>query len=270
MLGEERSLFNKKYQILGITLIELLCSLLISSVILSAVIAIYSLVQKHFKQQTALHNLTENSRIVEQLWMTAIHSAAYRGCFKAAKINISPYYHADVKTGTDAFSIDDVDALGDDVLFDMKDNDVIYATNSHNLSVNDDILISDCETLELAKVKNVTISSNNQKITIYKPLNKLYKKFSQINTYQRDSYYIGNTHRFDQHHQMIYALYQIKNGKKTEIMEGINDMKITVSMLKEGVMIDQPLTTLTEDVVGISIALKHDLNKIQYSYVAIR
>lgn len=235
---------------------------------LSGVITFYGVVQKQFRRQTALLELSDHSRIAEQLWMTVIRSK---------KTTISPYYYKDAKPGTDAFTIDYVDTLGEDVLFDMQDHTVVYTTSSHKFSVNDDLMISDCKSVEFFKVKNAVVSNNEQKIITDKPLNKMYKKFSEVNSYQHESYYIGSTQRFDNHHQVINALYRInKKGKKTEIIEGINDMKIGYSVLKEGVMIDQPILYEDETITGVAISLKHvsliepSLSKKQYSYVAIR
>lgn len=266
-------------KIAGVTMVELLWSLTISTFIISALISLYLVTQKHFRLQTALLSLTENSRIAEQLWMTVIRSALYKGCLKTEKTNITPYYANDVKPGTDAITINYADTMGDDLLLDMKDYDVIYTTISHRFSTNDEIMISDCESSEFFKVKNAMVTSKYQKIISHQPLKKLYKKYSQVNVYQHESYYIAKTNRYDKYHQIIDALYRKnKDGHKTEMIEGINDMKILYSIIKEGSMIDIPTNHFynNSDIIGISILLKHTslieryLNKMQYIYVAIR
>ncbi len=255
--------------IAGVTMLELLCSLMISVIIVSGLTSIYGITQQHFKLQTALLGLTENSRIMEQLWMTVIRSAVYQGCLKMKKANITPYYASDVKPGTDAITIRYADTMGDDLLLDMKDDSVMYVTSSHRFSINDDIMISDCESVEFFKVKNVTVSTKNQKIISDKPLKKLYKKYSQVNLYQSESYYIG----------MIDALYRKnKNGHKMEIMEGINDMKFSFSIIQGGRVKDISAGDFDDnnDIKGVGILLKHTsliknrMNKTQYIYVALR
>lgn len=265
-------------KIAGVTMVELLWSLMISVFIVSSLTSLYLLTQKYFRKQTALLSLTENSRIAEQLWMTVIRSAVYGGCLKTEKASITPYYSNEVKPGTDAITINYADPMGDDLLFDMKDYSAVYATSSHKFSINDDIMISDCESVEFFRVKNIIASSKNQQIISYKPLKKLYKKHSQVNLYQHESYYIERTNRYDEYHQMIDAFYRKnKDGKKTEMIEGINDMKIFYSIIKDGNMTDIPTGHFYEtgDITGISILLKHaslierGLNKAQYIYVAI-
>lgn len=264
-------------KIAGVTMVELLISLMMSVFIVSGLMSIYWLTQKHFRWQTALVNLTENSRIAEQLWMIVIRSAQYNGCLRIDKVSITPYYSNEVKAGTDAITLHYADTIGDGVLFDMKEYNVIYTTSRKKFSINDEVMISDCESLEFFKVKNVVMSSKNQKIISYKPLKKLYKSYSQVNAYQHESYYIASTHRYDKYHQMIDALYR-KDGHKIEMIEGISDMKIFYSVIKEGVMQDIAAVDFNKnnDITGISILLEHtslierDLHKIQNIYVAIR
>ncbi len=266
-------------KIAGITLVEILWSLTISVLIMSGLISLYLVTEKHFRLQTALISLNENSRITEQLWMTVIRSALYKGCLKTKKTNITTYHANDVKPGTNAITINYVDTMGDDLLFDMKDYSVIYVTSNHRLYANDEIIISDCKSSEVFKVKKIMSYSKNQKIISDKPLKKLYKKYSQVNIYHHESYYIGSTNRYDKYHHVINALYRKnKDGHKTEIIEGINDMKIYCSVIKEDTMQDVALVDFNENnyITGIAILLEHasliesGLHSTQNIYVAIR
>lgn len=264
-------------KIIGVTLVELLLSLVVSFFIIISLTSIYGFTQKHFRSQTALVNLTENSQIAEQLWMTVLRSVIYNGCLKREKISITPYYSGEVKAGTDAITLHYADTIGDDVLFDMKEYNVIYITSRKKFSIDDEIMISDCESLEFFKIKNIVQSSKNQKITSYKPLKKLYKSYAQVNAYQHESYYIANTHRYDKYHQIIYALYR-KDSRKTEMIEGISDMKIFYSVLKESIMQDIASRDFNEnnDITGVAILIKHmslierNFEKIQNIYVSLR
>lgn len=264
-------------KIAGITIVELLISLMVSVLIIMSLTSIYWLTQKHFRLQTALVSFTENSYIAEQLWMTVLRSVVYNGCLKIEKISITPYYSSEVKEGTDAITIHYADTIGDDLLFDMKEYNVMYTTSSAKFSINDDVMISDCESVEFFKVKGVVKSSKSQKIISDKPLKKLYKIYSQVNTYQHESYYIARTHRYNKYHQVIDALYR-KNDYKTEMIEGISDMKIFYSVIKEGVLQDVASRDFNENnaITGIAILLKHtslierDFNKIQNIYVSLR
>lgn len=264
-------------KITGITIVELLISLMISVFIVMGLTSMYWLTQKYFRLQAALVSLTENSHIAEQLWMTVLRSAVYNGCFKMKKISITPYYSDEIKPGTDAITIHYADTDGDDLLFDMKEYNAMYTTSSKKFSINDDIMITDCESVEFFKVKNVFISSKKQKIISDKPLKKLYKIYSQVNTYQHESYYIARTHRHDKYHQIIDALYR-KNDYKTEMIEGISDMKIFYSVIEEGVMQDIASRDFNgnNNIAGIAIFLKYtslierNFHKMQNIYVSLR
>lgn len=77
-------------------------------------------------------------------------------------------------------------------------------------------------------------------------------------THENNTYFIGKTKRKDDKGEPVYALYQVDiNKQKRELVEGINDMKIQYTILKNNQLFDVAENEVTNEdkVVGVSITL---------------
>lgn len=96
---------------------------------------------------------------------------------------------------------------------------------------------------------------------------------TELGIYKKESYFIGKTKRYDKKQHAIFALYKRdEHGKKMEMIEGIDMMKILYSYIENDRMVDRSFFA-SQRPVGIAIRLNHialHLVTKQNIYVALR
>lgn len=99
-----------------------------------------------------------------------------------------------------------------------------------------------------------------------------------VETHEVNTYFVSKTLRINDRGEAIYALYQLnKNKYKRELVEGIHDMKIQYSILKNNRIIEVNSSELNSEskIIGISIMLtfsslnKFSLQKNEFMYVSL-
>ncbi len=225
-------------KIIGFTLIELMLGVALSALIMIYLITIYLAVLQNQNSQIALSTLKENSEILSPLLLSAIHGAGYMGCAR-----LTDDFPLSNKTDYQLTAKNRV-VVQDDTLItrqasfhmamlskNMQDKSIFYLTKMvENLSQGDIVLISNCKTADIAKVKNIlSLVNGSQRIMTESPLSVLYSANTEVRKLEINTYYIAATNRKNARGELIYALY-VKNfqQEKIEKLEGINAMKIKV------------------------------------------
>lgn len=262
----------------GMTLIELMCSLLLSMLIIMCLIDIYIATEKNHLAQSALMNVQQNARMAMQILTHEIRRAGYVGCSKIMmmKYKIEKYSSPDVKPGSDAITIYNV-TTDSGTVTSMSDLKTLEVMDGPSFHVGENLFVSDCVSAEVFSIKKVIKSGNNsQRIMTMKNLSKKYSQFAEVGRVENNSYYIGQTTRVDEDGKPIFVLYKLdSNDRKLELVEGINDMQIDFTILSDG-SLSQSKTANGPELLGVAVeltlsGLNHfPLFKKEYNYVALR
>lgn len=243
-----KTYFIKKQQ--GVTLLELMISLFIAMMILFYITAIFLFYEKNHDMQVALTSVTENANMISQLFKNEIHAAGYIGCGKLTDTfpikNNTPLkitLHG-IDVASKILTISHADFQHAELIKNMHSDSVLYVTNTVKFSAGDVLLVSDCKSADIFMVKNIDFYSKEiNKITAVTPLANRYEKNALVSQYEVNTYYIDTTDRFDTKGFPIHALYQKDiYQNKTELIEGIEDMKINAD---GGVAIECKLKSVT-------------------------
>lgn len=285
----------KRKNIIGVTLIELMLSLLLSLLIMSAIGEIYLAVLNSYLAQQTLLTVQENAQLTSELLTNQIRMAGYVGCAKLTdeitlknngQLNfnlhnkLASYKDPAMKAGTDAISFWQASQQNAVLIKNMLYPNRLLATAAMKFSAGEQLIISDCKTVELFSIKKILVKENGQQEIIpLLPLHKLYKAQAEINKLEFKRYFIGKTGRLDYLGQPIYALYQReRDGRKVELVESIEAMEIYFTKIVNGRLVEYPADAVisTSDVVGVGFAFmlssltKPVLHKKWYTYVALR
>lgn len=278
----------------GFTLIELMLALLISSLILCSLSFIYLTCEKNQKTQAALMTIQENSRIAKEILGSAIHTAGYIGCVKLTKhflitndypvqltenSKMKPYAGNEKKPGSDAFSIIQANTVNAYLIQSMNDYSRLIVSTSLLFEEEELMVISDCKSADIFKIQQVINMGTMQIIIPERPLKKLYGLYAEVGQLENNTYYIAKTDRIDEARSPVYALYKKDiYSRKTEILDGINNMKINYAVSENGQLRQRRGDEINAQskIVGISIMLELSslnrvaMNKNVFYYVSLR
>lgn len=267
-------------------------SILISTIIFGSLTVIYLTAQKNLITQDALITIQENSRIAMQILSLALRTAGYIGCARLTndfpliseiRFNennkISPYYHDQIKPGTDGITVMRANPINAELVNNMSDYSHLVITGESQFDAKDMLLISDCESAEVFSVADVSgIDSNLQSVIAEKSLNKLYAAHAEIGYFEKNSYFVAKTERLDKSGSPIYALY-VRDiyANKTELVEGVSTMKILYGVLENEYLVEKTVNQINDwsKVIGVSVMLEFDglnashIKRNQYIYSAL-
>lgn len=99
-----------------------------------------------------------------------------------------------------------------------------------------------------------------------------------LDSHKVNTYFVAKTMRINDRDEAIYALYQLDTEKhKRELVEGVNDMKIQYSILKNNKIIEINANEINKEskIIGMSIMLtfaslnEFSLQKNEFMYVSL-
>lgn len=251
--------YNTKQKLHGLTLIELMLALTVTTMIFTILITVYISAENNFLQQSTLSREQENARLAIELLSTDIRMAGYVGCLKiTADFPLKNIIDAKNKISvtTNTITVRHVNLMHANLLKEMRGESTLHVTPKPDFVLNDILIISDCKAAEVLKVKKIFFEKNNQKITTDKPLINHFAENAEIGRLEINTYFIDKTDHKSVTGEPIYALYvRDITGERTELVEGINAL------------------TFHEDAHGVEIELAvATLSGSQnwYSYVAFR
>lgn len=251
-------------KIYGLTLIELLFALTISLLIFSIVRTIFLTTEKSFSTQHALSSIQENARNAIELLQSDIHAAGYIGC---AKLNYDfplknfPGYEFTSKNkivvNENTITLRHASVNHTYLTRAMQDSSTLHTTLETSFFADEILLISDCKSAEIFKVKKASANQYEQSITTTAPLSNQYLQNAEVSKLEINTYFIGKTSRQSRDGSPIYALYMTDvNKTKLELVEGVDGMK----------------TVLTDNGVDLVLQLSApenpSLHKIWYDWIA--
>lgn len=259
-------MYNRRNHTTGLTLIELLISVTIGFLILSAIYEIFLAVSKNHLANEALTEIRENSNIAINFLNNSIRLAGYSGCSHHFPFN-------PIDANAHSISVRYASNNAATLLASMQDNRYINVSQNPKLLLHKKLFISNCKTSEMFAAKSILHDNNSQKIEVEQPLQFRYEVFSEVSQLESKTFHVANTGRFDPLNQPIYALY----ANKTELVEGVNEIQFRYSVLIDNKVVEKSADELNhETIVGVSIELtmhslnQFNLNKKVYSYVALR
>ncbi len=261
----------------GITLIELMLALVLSLSLIYLVFEIYLIAEKNRLTQTALTTIQENTQVVTQLLKRQVRASTYFGCAKLtdnfpfvnhthfvlnAKNKIKKYQDADMKSGTDGIQFWHASIENTVLIKTMRGYSDLYVTSSLPISIQDNLIISDCKTAEAFQVKEIVpFQDGTEKIISTKPLTKLFSVHAEVNKLEIKSYYIGSESQL---------VSRDSYGNKTELADNISQMKIFFSRIEDNQLIEHPLNELidSDEIKSVSFVLNF-VDKTWPVYVAL-
>ncbi len=268
----------------GMTLIELMLALMLSTFIISALFEIYVMAEKNRLMQKNAITLQENAYVITQLLKEYVRRIAYTGCGKltpsfpfknnlrrevSLKNKITPYLNVDVKPGTDAIQLQYFSMHQASLIKATEELTVLYATHHLHLAAGDEAVISDCRHAETFRVKQVVLEKGGiQKIISEQPLTQFYEKNSAINKLEQDTFLVSTTHS--------KSGFFMKNnpGEKIELVADVEGMRVRYTVLEDQQLVDYPLKALRDATAVKSLSFTFqlhagDLHKPWYVYVAL-
>lgn len=238
----------------GLTLLELLIVLVISSLLINQLFTLYLHSKEHHIQHSAEQTMSEEMGFVNLLLEQAVAGAGYLGylgwenipVFDPAENNSLPmkiYASGDsripeniqkkMKPGTQAIALKQMDFQLSSLV--QKTNagssEIFVKNNSIHWDKEDKIIMADYQHAEINTILSVhALSSQEKSIQLTSPLHDAYEKNAYIGHYFERLYFIGDTgHKFPDK-QKIYGLYVYsENGMTEEITDLASDMQIDLS-----------------------------------------
>jgi len=247
-------LFSRKNKLSGLTLLELLIACSLSLVLIISLTASYLTAYQAQQIQSAFVTQQEQATLVIQRLNLILRSAGYHGCGASndrlyPKIEIKQINHSDSLTVWQA-SHNRVTVMDN-----MKNFYSIRVEPEPHLSIGDQILISDCETVEMGQVREIVFEKNQQILLLSQPLNKLYQRYAEVSKIAKITFFVSESHK-----KPFYALYQQINAQpKQEWVTGIKKINIHYDHDHNSVAIQLTFSP------NFSFLVKH-----WYSYVALR
>lgn len=222
----------------GLTLIEIMIGLVITSMMIICLLSIYLLTEKNNEIKIALNTIEDNANLLTEIFRNEIHQAGYRGCAKLSNEENKIEIHENQLTIRHASS------KYAELKRDMRSYSILYLSRNIKINKNNVYLISDCKTSDIFSASEVENSSNDiQKIISEFPLSKKYENNAEIRKMEIKTYYIVKTKRINLRGEPIYGLYVKENNDDSEeLIEGIESMKIYQEV--NGILIKLTLVSL--------------------------
>jgi type IV pilus assembly protein PilW len=225
-----------KSSVAGLTLIELMIALFISMLILSLVTTIFLAAEKNFRLQIALSHIQENARLAIHFLNSNLQNVGFIGCAKLT--NDFPIKNYETYTinpnnritiNNNIITLRHMSVQNAYLIQSMRGYSTLHVSNDQVFSENDILIISDCKSVEIFRVKKVVNSKNEQVITTTQPLSFLYENNSDVGKFEINSFFVANTDRQTSDGQAINALYMtMNNQRKIELVEGVDEMVISL------------------------------------------
>ena len=255
----------RKKQQLGVTLVELMVAVTIGMIIMAGVMQIYMANKQTYRVTEALSRLQENGRFATHFLVKDIRKAGYQGC--RSRTQLVPRVIANAiaagapdlasmnfdTTGGAFKGVDNVPAatvvgantvlVGTDILdiqfggscsgyltgnmTAVNANIQLAAPNDCNLQANWPFMISDCESVDIARASSVAAGAGTQTIAhaanvnIDLNLSKAYQSGAEILTLQSFTFYLA------ENGSNVPSFYRHNNATNVseELVEGVDDLQ---------------------------------------------
>jgi len=247
----------------GVTLVELMISLVIGLLILAGVTSVFFASRTTYTYNETLSRIQENGRLALESLSFDIRMAGFFGCGKADLIPINviandpPIDKIDGGVAVRGHTYGDAGAAFVDsgLLKGIADSDVIVirraspnplnlvgnlstananiqvASNPDGFVAGDALLVTDCTVGDLFRATNV--SSGEGKVTLAHAsasnttnfLSKTYGPDAQVMRFEEIAFFVRQTDRKTKSGKPINGLFRRVNGQVQEVVDGVEDMR---------------------------------------------
>jgi type IV pilus assembly protein PilW len=236
-----------KADLKGISLLELLIALAISSLVLMGVVTSWLSAKKIFTTQAELIALQDNMRIVNALLKQRIGMSGYAGCRKLSEVALidhakfgfsfanslvgfdaahcPKYLRSSVIPHTDGIVVQAADGDITELTADAaRGSSIIKVVANPATEDNMELLISDCVNAELFVAQNYESGSIKAKTKL---AYSYHRSDAEVERVVETAFFVSDTGRTDDRGAPIYALYQVINqGNKQELIPGVAGMSM--------------------------------------------
>lgn len=252
----------------GMTLVELLISLALSSMLSIMMINAFLLTKRTVLTQQALVRLQVNARTLDYLLGKALRNSGVFGCHKLQPysvivvdndIRISDYGLLNTKgiLGLLPYQLP-ADFSGSERILKRykKDSDLLWVQSGNRI-------------LNNARNKNGSILaiSDCQKISFFRQQDKKFPSVitpDTLSVLHSTIYYVGGTQRKNSRGRQIYALYSTDlNGRTLELVEGVEKIEVLYGSFIEGALVYQKTHQVSNWYAIVSVKMNALLNTIE-------
>lgn len=242
----------------GMSLIELMISLVIGSLILGAMTFVFFQSRTSYTYNETMSRNQENARIALDALSHDIRMAGFVGCGKTDSIQIDviakkpplkKFTSDDVLRGFIHDGEEDVvtgpNVEGSDVLvmfrgsgqtvtlsgsLELKSSDIELESNPDGIAAGDAVLITDCEVGDLFRASKVEgdgpfIIGHGAAENTSGDLEKTYGPDAQVMRFMNIAFFIRRTERSNSSGGPIFALFRQVNGVDEEVVDGVADLR---------------------------------------------
>ena len=247
----------------GASITEFMIAMSLGAILIAAVTGIFISNKSNFNMQQGLMRLQENGRYTDFLLSEKIRMASFQGCSNQnlvsinnlissppATVNLSnsivgyqggtsawtPNLPSELsgapKAGTDVLEIRMAAEPGTTLSSNMSStNATIDVVNRISIQPGEFLLITDCETgdiFESSAGTSSTAITHTATDNTSSNLSKAYQTDAQVFKFEYYAFYIKDSGRSNATGLPIFALFQRDaNGNETELVEGVEEMRIT-------------------------------------------
>jgi hypothetical protein len=235
-------------KVIGLTLIELIISLLISCTIFYVIDKVYLACALVQQRAGALAQLQETGLLTTQILTRSLHAAGFNGCtniktnaawLNHTDFNLSPthvvtaYRDKKMLPGTQGFSVWYAGSKNTLLLQNTVDKNILEIAADLLLHRHDVILITNCITTEIVQVSEIKKNFRMNRILLKQPLTFFYPKNALVYIINQDNFYLRDTGRRNGGQALIALEHKDIFQRESEWLTGINNMQI----IKQGALI---------------------------------
>lgn len=260
----------QKKSLQGMTLVELLISMVLSAVLLLMIVNTFFVVKKMFITQQGLLRIQINARTIDYLLGRAIRNSGTVGCqrLQANKQLLQPYgFCNDPLKGISYAEIPNHLRSARKTLQRLvPESDMLWIQASHK-----DYSLSKWEYLS-SKLKEgtIVIVTDCQAMTVYKTMPNLtintasYAPSATVSILSSTVYYVAESLRKNSQGQPILALYSTDfNGRTIELVEGVAKLEFSYGEWVAGSISYQPAQAVQNWQQVVSVRLRALLNSVE-------
>lgn len=239
----------------GMSLIELMISILLASIVSTALFRVYLNIKVFEQTQLALSRMQEHARLVTMILQREIRLAGYWGCRRhldsAGRINhandirvyqaMNNHWRPQLpntapntsKTESDIVAVMHLTNHSNHLLQSMNDQQHLVVSNARRFKPMDLLMIANCEQSESFIATEIKPLSkiNGQIVTTQTLLSKRYSANTYVSQIVRNYFYIKQTSYKNAQGQAIDALFEKTiNGQVEELVPGIQRLKVKVGV----------------------------------------
>jgi type II secretory pathway pseudopilin PulG len=250
-IAAPRKLRSQMKKAQGFLLLEILVSMASGTLFSFALIKLFLSQKRLYDSTETMIHIQNNAYWAMALLKQAIHHAGYVGC-----VPLTPALDLQNTTEID-LNADNYFTVNDSRVTDRKKKHTDHLTVrylspktailTHNMEryyqlrtdrtvqfkVGEVIMLADCDHADIATIENVSEQENEQWIALSRNA-RLYQKGTQVGKIQIESYYIGHSQRRNRLGEPINSLFIATPSRHEELIEGVDDLQLTVMNDKKG------------------------------------